>query len=405
MVLPISRIFSNFIVDNQLYTIKYGTTEKAYHRVYRRGGKITQKSTEVKEHQQDPPWQDRGSSSSGCQAFKSEFHLRDDWQEIGNVPEYGAKGCETFLSRRPKGGALLEKESQLGYLQDQAGWACRGTDIKDCLWSGTGRKSKMDTPSSGGALQGRTGGTRQQGYHRSRFKKNKLRPHKNTYWCIPAKGSGDFVACMEDVLDVYERPYDEQYPVVCIDELPYEMHGESRQPLPATPGSDVKTDFEYVRCGTCSVFGAIEPLTGKCRVNARDRRTRTDLAEFLSAVSEDYPAAKKIVLIWDNLNTHKMGSLYEAFDPAKARELASRFEVHYTPKHGSWLNVAEILLNILTKQCLRRRLDSIEKVTEELNKWVHIRNSKPKKINWQFRTSKARIKLKSLYPNINIENQ
>ena len=187
---------------------------------------------------------------------------------------------------------------------------------------------------------------------------------------------------MEDVLDVYERPYNADYPVVCVDELPYEMHGEAREPLAAKPGSDTKTDFEYVRCGTCSVFGAIEPLTGKCRVDASERRPRRD-----------------------NLNTHKMGSLYETFEPTRARELASRFEVHYTPKHGSWLNVAEILLNILTKQCLKRRLDSIEKVTEELNKWVRVRNAKPKKIDWQFRTSKARIKLKSLYPEINILNQ
>lgn len=210
---------------------------------------------------------------------------------------------------------------------------------------------------------------------------------------------------MEDVLDVYERPYNADYPVVCIDELPYEMHGEAREPLTAKPGSDTKTDFEYVRCGTCSVFGAIEPLTGKCRVDASERRTKTDLARFLSEVAEDYPEAKKIVLVWDNLNTHKMGPLYETFEPTRARELASRFEVHYTPRHGSWLNVAEILLNVLTKQCLKRRLDSIEKVTDELNKWVRVRNAKPKKIDWQFRTSKARIKLKSLYPEINILNQ
>lgn len=167
---------------------------------------------------------------------------------------------------------------------------------------------------------------------------------------------------MEDVLDVYERPYDPEYPVVCVDELPYEMHGEARDPLPAKPGSDTKTDFEYVRCGTCSVFGAIEPLTGKCMVEARDRRTKADLAEFLSEVSGSYPGARRIILVWDNLNTHKMGSLYEAFEPARARELASRFEVHYTPKHGSWLNVAEILLNILTKQCLKRRLEDRKSV-------------------------------------------
>ena len=210
---------------------------------------------------------------------------------------------------------------------------------------------------------------------------------------------------MEDVLDVYERPYDPEYPVVCVDEPPYEMHGEARDPLPAKPGSDTKTDFEYVRCGTCSVFGAIEPLTGKCLVEARDRRTKADLAEFLSAVSDRYPGAKKIVLVWDNLNTHRMGSLYEAFEPASARELASRFEVHYTPKHGNWLNMAEILLNILTKQCLKRRLDSIDSVSAELDKWVRIRNSEPTKIDWQFRTADARIKLKRLYPDIHTSNQ
>lgn len=210
---------------------------------------------------------------------------------------------------------------------------------------------------------------------------------------------------MEDVLDVYERPYDPEYPVVCVDELPYGMHGEARDPLPAKPGSDAKTDFEYVRCGTCSVFGAIEPLTGKCLVKAKDRRTKTDLAEFLAKLSDSYPDARKIVLVWDNLNTHKMGSLYEAFEPAEARGLASRFEAHYTPKHGSWLNVAEILLNILTKQCLKRRLNSLDSVSEELDKWVRIRNSGPTKIDWQFKTADARIKLKRLYPEINTSNQ
>lgn len=210
---------------------------------------------------------------------------------------------------------------------------------------------------------------------------------------------------MEDVLDVYERPYDPEYPVVCVDEPPYEMHGEARDPLPAKPGSDTKTDFEYVRCGTCSVFGAIEPLTGKCIVEARGRRTKTDLAEFLSEVSGCYPDARRIILVWDNLNTHRMGSLYEAFEPARARELASRFEVHYTPKHGSWLNVAEILLNILTKQCLKRRLDSIDSVSDEMDKWVRVRNSMHTRIDWQFKTTDARIKLKRLYPDINTSNQ
>lgn len=205
---------------------------------------------------------------------------------------------------------------------------------------------------------------------------------------------------MEDVLDVYERPYDKDYPVVCVDELPYEMHGEAREPLQARAGSDRKDDFEYVRCGTCSVFGAIEPLTGNCIVEVKEHRTKKDLAVVLKRIAGRYQDAKKIVLIWDNLNTHNTGSLYEAFSALEAHDLANRFEIHFTPKHGSWLNVAEILLNILTKQCLKRRLDSIEKVRSEIEKWVTERNSKPVKVNWQFSTPDARIKLKSLYPEI-----
>lgn len=207
---------------------------------------------------------------------------------------------------------------------------------------------------------------------------------------------------MEDVLDVYERPYDPKFPVVCIDELPYEMHGDAREPLPAKPGSDKKTDYEYVRCGTCSIFGAIEPLVGKCRVEVEEHRTKIDFAHFVENVVGDYPDAEKIVVVWDNLNTHKIGSLYEAFDPARARALANKLEIHYTPKHGSWLDVAEILLNILTKQCLNRRLSSIEEVRQETQKWMNVRNSQPTAVNWQFTTSDARTRLKSLYPEINI---
>lgn len=205
---------------------------------------------------------------------------------------------------------------------------------------------------------------------------------------------------MEDVLDVYERPYDPEFPVVCIDELPFEMHCDAREPLPAKAGSDAKTDYEYVRCGTCSIFGAIEPLTGHSLVEVKEHRTKVDLAHFLEEVAAGYPDAERIVLVWDNLNTHKMGSLYEAFEPKKAKALADRFELHYTPKHGSWLDMAEILLNILTKQCLNRRLDSIEKVREETEKWMRVRNSSPVAINWQFKTTDARIRLKSLYPEI-----
>lgn len=205
---------------------------------------------------------------------------------------------------------------------------------------------------------------------------------------------------MEDILDTYELEYNPKRPVVCVDELPYEMHGEAREPLPAKAGSDKKNDFEYVRCGTCSVFGAIEPLTGKCRVKESAHRTKKDFSAFMKEVAADYPEAEKIILVLDNLNTHNTGSFYETFSPEEACALAKRFEIHYTPKHGSWLNVAEILLNILTKQCLKRRLDSEEKVKSELDKWMAKRNEKPVAVKWQFKTADARTKLCSLYPEI-----
>lgn len=205
---------------------------------------------------------------------------------------------------------------------------------------------------------------------------------------------------MEDVLDVYERPYDPRIPMVCMDELPYEMHGDSRDPLPAMAGSDKKTDYEYVRHGTCSIFGMVEPLTGDCLTDVREHRTKKDCGEFIKKISDKYADADKIVLVWDNLNTHFMASLYEAFDPNTARQIARRFEVHYTPKHGSWLNMAEIILNVMTRECLKRRMDGIEKVRSELRAWENNRHANPKSINWQFRTSDARVKLRSLYPQL-----
>lgn len=399
-----SHIFSNFIVDNQLNITSYGTSEKAYHKVYRRRGKGSQGTSEVKANQQDITWTDRGPSSAGCSTLRPNPSVRYHWKEIGDIPEHSPNRRKAVFTRRGLRGADAQEESQFGYLKDQGGRASRGTDPEDRLWPGSGRAGQMDAAATGGAVQGGAGRTCEQGHHPQIIKKNKLRPHKNTYWCIPAVGSGEFVACMEDILDVYERPYDPGRPVVCVDELPYEMHGEAREPLPAKGGSDEKKDFEYVRCGTCSVFGAIEPLTGRCMVAAKERRTKTDLADFIRQVASGYADAEKIILVWDNLNTHKMGSLYEAFSAAEAHDLASRFEIHYTPKHGSWLNVAEILLNILTKQCLKRRLDSIEKVKAEIDRWVQVRNNENKKVDWQFKTSDARIKLKRLYPEINILN-
>jgi hypothetical protein len=205
---------------------------------------------------------------------------------------------------------------------------------------------------------------------------------------------------MEDVLDVYHRPYDPQRPLVCMDEASKQLIGEVRDPLPARPGCVAKYDSEYRRLGTANLFMAVEPLAGKRTVCVTDRRTRIDWAQFIRHLLEEvYANAKQIVLVMDNLNTHSIGSLYEAFDPDRARALASRLEIHYTPKHGSWLNMAEIELGILCRQCLDRRLDSRHTMTREIASWEDERNADESTIDWQFTTADARIKLKRLYPS------
>jgi len=181
---------------------------------------------------------------------------------------------------------------------------------------------------------------------------------------------------MEDVLDVYARPHDAAVPVVCMDEKPYQLLAHARDPIPATPGRDRKEDSEYVRHGTCSIFCWVEPLAGRRRVTARQQRTRIDWAhEVEHLLSLDYPDAERVVLVMDNLNTHTTGSLYEAFEPAKARALAQRLEIHHTPKHGSWLNIAEIELSALTRQCLDRRIKDLGVLNTELAAWQNTVNA------------------------------
>ncbi len=204
---------------------------------------------------------------------------------------------------------------------------------------------------------------------------------------------------MEDVLEVYHRPYDPAVPVVCMDEKPYQLLGHARPPIPALPGHDLKEDSEYVRHGTCSIFVWVEPLAGRRHVDARPRRTRIDWAEEVDRLlTIDYPDAERVVLVMDNLNTHTLGSLYEAFAPAKARALAERLEIHYTPKHGSWLNIAEIELSALTRQCLTRRIDDLDILNAELAAWQRATNENQRQVNWQFTTTDARVKLRHLYP-------
>jgi hypothetical protein len=225
-----------------------------------------------------------------------------------------------------------------------------------------------------------------------------LKPWKVDQWVIPPEHNGAFVAQMEQVLDVYKRPYDPQRPVVCMDESPRQLIRETRLPVPARTGACARVDYEYERCGVCNVFMAVEPLAGQRLVQVTERKTKADWALFLEQIEQEHRRADKITLVMDNLNIHGPGSLYEVFAPAKAKALWDRFEFIYTPKHGSWLNMAEIELNVLIRQCLARRMDSVELMREEVDAWQRSRNNAGARIDWQFTTEKARTKLKRLYP-------
>jgi len=205
---------------------------------------------------------------------------------------------------------------------------------------------------------------------------------------------------MEMVLDVYKRPFDPLYPVVCMDESPKQLIAETKVPIPASPGHSSIHDYEYKRCGVCNIFLACEPLAGKRMVKITETKTKRDWAYFLEEIAGQYENAEKVTLVMDNLNTHVPGSLYETFPPDKAKALWDKFEFVYTPKHGSWLNMAEIELNVLTGQCLNRRIDDVEIVRKEVQAWQEFRNNKAAKVNWQFTTENARIKLSRLYPTL-----
>jgi hypothetical protein len=205
---------------------------------------------------------------------------------------------------------------------------------------------------------------------------------------------------MEKVLEVYKRPYDRRFPVVCMDESPKQLIREKRLPVPMSPGMPARYDYEYERCGVCNIFMAGEPLAGKRMVRVTERRTKRDWARFVKEIAEQYPQAERITLVMDNLSTHKPGSLYESFSPEEAKRLWDRFDFVFTPKHGSWLNVAEIELNVLNGQCLNRRIDEIEIVRQEAQAWQEYRDSLEAKVNWQFTNEDARIKLQRLYPTL-----
>lgn len=220
-------------------------------------------------------------------------------------------------------------------------------------------------------------------------------------WVIPPKQNSQFVAAMEQVLDVYKCPYNKEYPVVCMDESPKQLIKETKTPIAMKPGQELRQDFEYERCGVSNIFMVSEPLKGRRHVKVTERRTKVDWAILIKEIADiHYKDAVKIRLVMDNLNTHKPSALYEAFPPHEAKRIWDRFEFIYTPKHGSWLNMAEIELNVLMGQCLNRRIDNLETMKEEAEAWETHRNNKNAKINWQFTTKDARIKLKRLYPSI-----
>jgi len=205
---------------------------------------------------------------------------------------------------------------------------------------------------------------------------------------------------MEQVLDVYKRPYDPEHPVVCMDETPRQLIKETRTPVPAAAGRLERHDYEYERCGVFTVFMANEPLAGKRMTKVSERKTKSDWATFVRRLDERYAHAEKITLVMDNLSTHKAGSLYEAFSPEEAKRIRDRFEFVYTPKHGSWLNMAEIELNVLIGQCLNRRMDSLAQVETAVSAWQARRDNLNAKVNWHFTTQDARVKLRRLYPTL-----
>jgi transposase len=241
---------------------------------------------------------------------------------------------------------------------------------------------------------------------------NQVKPHLSKYWCIPKENDVNFIANMEDILGIYKREYNPDVPVICMDEKPVQLLGEIRERISAKPlrtdadsglpkpGEVEKIDSEYVRCGTASIFMFTEPLGGWRHVTALKTRTKGDFALMMKKISDDYyPDVEKIVLVADNLNTHNKASFYEAFTPSIAYQLAQKFEFHYTPKHGSWLNIAETELSSLSIQCLgNQRINSVEELNEIITVWEIDRNARQKGVNWQFTTEDARIKLKRLYP-------
>ena len=222
------------------------------------------------------------------------------------------------------------------------------------------------------------------------------------YWVIPPDASAEFVANMEEILEVYERPYDPSFPVLCMDEQPVQLTKEVRKPIPETRNHPQRIDYEYERAGTASIFLFVEPLAGWRQVEVRERRTKADWALTVAEILDTrYAECEKVALVCDNLNTHTKGAFYEVFEPERARAYAKKVQFYYTPKHGSWLNIAECELSAMTRQCLKdRRIGEIQALREETRAWCQDVNSAQRGVDWQMKLDDARTKLKSIYPKI-----
>ena len=268
-----------------------------------------------------------------------------------------------------------------------------------CLLGPADRICSLDTVAVGGeTYHFGTGRLHHQEHPLQAAQKNAIKPWQVKTWCIGTP-SARFVAKMEDVLEVYARPYDPTHPVVCVDEGAKELRSTPRGTLPCEPEQALRQDYEYARHGKVNLFVAVEPLSGWRSVRVTARHTSVDFAEELRfLVDVMYRDAEQVVLVTDNLNIHTPACLYEAFPPAEARRIARKIEWHYTPEHGSWLNIAEIELSVLHRQCLDHRLEDAETVVREVTAWEQERNRAQRKVNWQFTTADARVKLRRLYP-------
>jgi len=311
-------------------------------------------------------------------------------QTVANVRRrFVAQGLEATLADKPMGSTLPKKitgevEARLALL------ACSDAPEGHARWTLRLLSEKVVELGILDAVSHVTIG--------KTLKKNVIKPWRLATWCI-GKPSAQYVSKMEDVLDVYQRPYDADYPVVCFDETRKALHGSPRPDIPAKPGREVRQDYEYARHGSASLLLWYEPLAGKRGVRVAPQHTGVDVAGVLQHLADTvYPNAKKIVLVCDNLATHKAHFLYERFPPDEAHRLQARFEWHFTPEHGSWLNMAECELSVLSRQCLSRRIADIETLGCEASAWERDRNRGAHTADWQFTTADARVKLKHLYP-------